>query len=253
MSSSSRYIRVADRALLWSYSSGLCYFPGCDFVCVREANETEPSAVIGVIGHIEAHGDAGPRANPNLTDEERRSYPNLILLCPNHHEIVDTYEHTYTVEVLRRWKSDIEGRYNESLAQGMGHVTFAELEVITQALVSSGIAQDPTFTVIPPSEKMALNGLSEQTSFYMNLGLLQARQVQEYVESTSTVDRTFVNRLTTGFINEYQERRNDGYEGDSLFEALRMFSAQGRLDVRNQCAGLAVLVYLFERCEVFEH
>ena len=77
--------------------------------------------------------------------------------------------------------------------------------------------------------------------------------VQEYVESTSTVDRTFVNRLTTGFINEYQERRNDGYEGDSLFEALRMFSAQGRLDVRNQCAGLAVLVYLFERCEVFEH
>ena len=68
----------------------------------------------------------------------------------------------------------------------------------------------------------------------------------------SGIDNTFLGRLISGFVREYQRQVGEGLEGDSLFESMRLFSAQGRSEIRYQSAGLAVLVYLFERCEVFE-
>ena len=247
-----RRYRSADTALLWSHSGGICGFPDCNERCVAEANEDDPSAILGEIAHIEAKSNSGPRANLSLTDEQRDAYPNLILLCRNHHRRVDAFENTYTVEELRSWKADVERRHHEFLTQEMGHVTFAELEIITQALVNSGEAQATSFTVIPPLDKMIRNGLTEQTRDLITIGLIQTRQVQQYVEAMGSIDRTFVDRLISGFIDEYREHRQTGLEGDSLFEEMFVFSAQGRSDIRLQCAGLAVLVYLFERCEVFE-
>ena len=121
----------ADRALLWARSAGLCCFPECDVMCVEEENNGDPSAIIGEIAHIEARSDAGPRANPVLSDRERNSYPNLILLCPTHHERVDARESTYTVEMLRGWKADRETKVLELVAREMRSITFAELETIT--------------------------------------------------------------------------------------------------------------------------
>ena len=247
-----RRYRSADRALLWSRSGGICCFPECNVMCVEEANNADPSAIIGVIAHIEAKGDAGPRANPSLSDQQRDAYPNLILLCPTHHRLVDARESTYSVDVVRSWKTDMDTRLREILTQGMGRVTFAELETITQALVNSGPAPSTSISVIPPQEKMDRNGLTMQTAGLINIGLLQSRQVQHFVENMSGLDSTFPGRLTSGFVNEYQRQMQADLEGDSLFEAMRLFSSQGRSDIRHQCAGLAVLVYLFERCEVFE-
>ena len=59
-------------------------------------------------------------------------------------------------------------------------------------------------------------------------------------------------RLTSGFITEYQQQTQAGLQGDALFAAMFRFSVQGRTDFQHQSAGLAVLSYLFERCEVFE-
>ena len=248
-----RYYTSADRALLWSRSGGVCCFPECDVLCVEEATNEDPSAVIGRIAHIEGKSDTGPRPNPSLSDRERDLYANLILLCPTHHQIVDARESTYTVAALRSWKADRETNYREYLAQGMGQITFAELETITQALVNSDIDRSTAITVIPPQEKMVRNGLTKQTADLLAIGLLQSKQVQHFVEKMSGIDYKFIERLTTGFINEYYVNRQAGLEGDVLFETMRLFSAQGRSDIRHQSAGLAVLVYLFERCEVFEH
>ena len=99
---------------------------------------------------------------------------------------------------------------------------------------------------------MDRNGLTAETASLFGIGLLQCKQVEEFVEQMSGIDGTFAVRLTSGFVNEYQRNRQAGQEGDLLFEAMRLFSAQGRSDIRYQSAGLAVLVYLFERCEVFE-
>ncbi|MYC38699.1 MAG: HNH endonuclease [Chloroflexi bacterium] len=221
-------------------------------MCVEEATNGDPSAIVGVIAHIEAKSDSGPRANPNLSDRQRDSYPNLILLCPNHHELVDARESTYTVEMLRGWKADREAKVREFLAREIQNITFVELEAVTLALVNNGTTRSDSMTLIPPQAKMDRNGLSTLSGTLINIGLVQSKQVQQYVETVGGVDRTFVTRLTSGFITEYQRNIQEGLQGDSLFEALRLFSSQGRADMRFQSAGLAVLVYLFERCEVFE-
>ena len=247
-----RSYRSADIALLWSRSGGVCCFPRCNVVCVVEANNADPSAVIGHIAHIEAISDAGPRANPSLSDQQRAAYANLILLCPTHHRIVDAHDSTYTVDMLRGWKAESEKGFSDFLADQMVTVTFAELDTITRALANSGEIHSTSFVVIPPRDKMARNGLTEQTANLLNIGLVQSRQVQHFVQRMSGLDKTFVDRLKSGFVAEYQRQRQAGFDGDPLFEAMRLFSAQGRSDIRHQCAGLAVLVYLFERCEVFE-
>ena len=245
-------IKNADKALLWARSGGVCCFPDCSVVCVEEANEGDPAAVIGQIAHIEAYSNKGPRANRSLSNEERNSYANLILLCPTHHRQVDAQENTYSDETLKGWKSERESIYQNFLTQEMGNITFAELETVTQALVGGVVPSPNSMTVIPPQEKMERNGLTNQTAILLNIGFLQSRQVQQFVETMGGLDTTFTTRLTSGFINEYQRQRQARLEGDALFEAMRLFSSQGRTDIRYQCAGLAVLVYLFERCEVFE-
>ena len=251
-SQSRRSYTVADRALLWSRSGGFCCFPECDMNCVQEANDNDPSVVIGQIAHIEAKNDGGPRSNPVLPDELRDSYQNLILLCPTHHRFVDAQENTYTAEMLQEWKTDQESKLLDFLAQGVANITFAELDTITQALANGGQVPPSRITVTPPEEKMARNGLTVPTRNLFNIGLLQAQQVQQFVETMGSLDSAFVGRLTSGFLSAYRDHRQAGLEGDSLFEEMRLFSAQGRTDLRFQCAGLAVLVYLFERCEVFE-
>ncbi len=250
--SSRRSYRSADRALLWSRSGGICCFPGCNERLVREANNQDQSAVIGHIAHIEAESDAGPRANPSLSDQQRNAYSNLILLCPTHHQTADARPNTYTVDVMRGWKVKTETRCLEFLAQEMGSVTLAELETVTQSLVNSSEPRSTSMDVIPPRAKMSRNGLTEQTESLLHIGLLQSKQVQDFVETMSSLDRTFIDRLISGFVEEYSRHKRSGLEGDSLFNAMQLFSCQGRSEIRYQSAGLAVLVYLFERCEVFE-
>ena len=248
----SRNYTSADLALLWSRSGGLCGFPECPVICVQPANDNDPSATIGQIAHIEAHSASGPRANPNLAQQERNLYANLILLCPTHHVLVDAQDSTYTVEMLRTWKTTQEARYDEFLTQAMPDITFAELEVITNVLVNGEQLPLSPITVIPPQDKIIRNGLTEQSSRLFNMGLLQIRQVGNFVKSMGSLDHTFVGRLTSGFIGEYQQQRQAGLQGDSLFAAMFRFSTQGRTEFHYQSAGLAVLVYLFECCEVFE-
>lgn len=96
---------------------------------------------VGNICHIEAASEGGERFNPNQTDEERWSYGNLILLCYEHH--IKTNNVTkYTVEVLRKMKSD-----HEALAEHfdipditLNHIFNEGLEKITLLLHAQGIS-----------------------------------------------------------------------------------------------------------------
>ena len=164
------------------------------------------STTTGQIAHIEAHSDNGPRANPDLPQQDRDLYDNLILLCPTHHVLVDNQANTYTVEMLRTWKTAQEARHDTFLTHAMPNITFAELEAITNVLVTGAQLPLSPFTVIPPQDKIARNGLTGQSTLWFNMGMLQIQQVEDYVVTTGSVDRTFVARLTSGFIGEYQQQ-----------------------------------------------
>ena len=84
-------IQPKDQKILWAKSAGRCSMPECREKLVLEASEKVPSKnlLIGENCHIVAKSEDGPRGNSILTKEERNRYPNLILLCSNHHIVID--------------------------------------------------------------------------------------------------------------------------------------------------------------------
>ena len=82
--------------LLYARSGNRCAFPKCPNQITL--NET----LLGEVAHIKAASPNGPRYDAAQTDEERRSYGNLILLCGVHHKFVDDDEEAYTVSRLER-------------------------------------------------------------------------------------------------------------------------------------------------------
>ena len=65
-------------------------------------------AVVGEVCHIRAARPDGPRYAPDQSTTDRHGYDNLILLCRNHHKVIDDDPEAYTVERLVRMKADHE-------------------------------------------------------------------------------------------------------------------------------------------------
>lgn len=95
---------------LFSLSRNKCAFPQCSHSLVNSEN-----LLIGAIAHIEAENPNGPRYNPNRSARERVDFDNLIILCPNHHALIDSDNITYTVVVLKKMKNDHEMQLSSAL------------------------------------------------------------------------------------------------------------------------------------------
>jgi len=137
----------------------------------------------------------------------------------------------------------------ETLAHAMTTITFRELEMVTQGILCMPIPTDANFVVLPPPQKMLKN---ELTGAAQRRLILQAKMVGHFVENMVNVIPDFPERLKAGFEIEYQRLRTTGVVGDTLFFALQEFSCGRSPDYDLQAAGIAVLYYLFEKCEVFE-
>jgi hypothetical protein len=248
----SRSYQDKDIKLLWGLAAGRCAFPDCRKECILEATAKDSTALIGEIAHIIAHSDKGPRADGSFDQALRNSYGNLILLCPNHHEQVDVHPNTFTISDLRGWKIRHEEWVRGSLAAEMPCVGFAELEVVTSALLASPSDPVTTFTVTNPTLKLQRNGLTNSTAQLLTMGFLQVREVDNFITAVAAIDPTFPERLKAGFVGHYEELKIAGIDGDALFEILHQFASANSREFRRQASGLAVLSYLFEKCEVFE-
>lgn len=90
-----------DCNMLWAASRGVCAHPQCD----RRLVEFDGGrwATLGEIAHIRAHSPAGPRFDDSWTGIAD-SYENCILLCRDHHRLVDSNPSAYPVEMLLDWK-----------------------------------------------------------------------------------------------------------------------------------------------------
>ncbi len=94
---------------LFSRSGNRCAFPDCNHIIA-----TDEGYLVGEVCHIEAASKGGERYNPHQSDEERRAFENLIILCSVHHTITnDTVK--YTVDVLRKMKADHEANFSQGV------------------------------------------------------------------------------------------------------------------------------------------
>lgn len=90
---------------LYVNSGNQCAFPGCTNKIVDE-----DGVFIAQVCHIEAANEGGERFNPNMTNEERRDYSNLLLLCYEHHQVTNN-EEKYTVSDLMEMKDKHENKF----------------------------------------------------------------------------------------------------------------------------------------------
>ncbi len=187
-----------------------------------------------------------------MSDEKRRDYVNLIYLCRDHHREVDCQEKTFPVERLREFKARHERVVFERLQAEQPNVGFAELEVLTRAIAGPRAAFDDNLDLLPLREKMAKNDMSEASHSLLTMATSTTRETSAFVERSAALDPDFPDRVRAGFQAEYRRLFADGFRGDGLFAALCDFASRRSPDIRQKVAGLGIVGYLFERCEVFE-
>ena len=96
---------------LFLKSGNECAFPDCHNLMMNNNGE-----FIGQICHIEAAAEQGERFNRLQTNEDRRSFDNLMLMCYEHHTVTNNVE-IYTVSILRRMKSTHESKFSDILTK----------------------------------------------------------------------------------------------------------------------------------------
>lgn len=108
-------IPLPETKILFGDSANTCAFPGCGKRLVEPGTDEDDATVLGEMAHIVADSRQGPRGNHAMTDEDRNKHPNLILLCRNHHKVIDSQTNTYSVAVLRQMKADHERHVRKAL------------------------------------------------------------------------------------------------------------------------------------------
>lgn len=112
---------------LFAVSGNRCAFPGCSTPLVEEVS----GKVIGQLCHIRAQRAGGPRYEASQSEMERHAFENLILLCPTHHNMIDTDVEIYSVHRLQQMKT-----HHESLSIAHPAVVDVSDEIANKLLKS---------------------------------------------------------------------------------------------------------------------
>lgn len=243
----------SDLKILWGQAGGLCAFPDCRTPLVLDATDTDPRKVVGEIAHVVADSNDGPRSDPSMPAEARRREPNLILLCRNHHAVVDGQPNTYSSADLRRWKVNHLDWVRARLTHAAAEIGFAELQRLTDALVAQvAPSVDGVPSPTAPPEKLSKNCLTIAVANRLRIGSLRFVEVQDFVARASQSDGGYGERLRIGFRDRYDVLVNDGATGDLLFEEILDWASGGSTAFDVVAAALSVVTYLFIVCDLFD-
>ena len=100
-----------------------CSKPHCRQTTSGPQKEPHGTVNIGVAAHITAASSGGPRYDPELTAEQRKSAENGIWLCPKCSKLIDSDLSLYTVKRLRSWKAEAEELARIELETGVEDAT----------------------------------------------------------------------------------------------------------------------------------
>ena len=90
-------------------------------------------------------------------------------------------------------------------------------------------------------------------SYFITRRDLTQKDIKELTGySTGVISQALNELVKMGFVEKYNELTKAGIKGDILFDSLLEFASNRSSGFREQAAGLAVLSYFFETCDVFE-
>ena len=112
-------ITAKTRKRLWAHSGNRCAI--CKRELVMGATPDDEESVIGEECHIVSKQANGPRTYLTETDVQGDldNYENLILLCGNHHKLVDDQPNQYGIMVLKKLKEEHERWVSEVLGNAI--------------------------------------------------------------------------------------------------------------------------------------
>ena len=204
------------------------------------------------MAHIHGVERSSARHDPTMIPRDLHIHRNLILLCRNCHKIVDDDPETYTADRLKAMKSDHEKWARRQLVRDSNAVSFAELEVIAKWMASDQDAEPARdYHVTPPLKKIKKNGLSHTARTWIEIGMSKSHLVGKYIEKQP--DPSFGDRLKARFLAIYRGFREDeGLGADDTFFSMLEMDKTALPEKGRTPAVLAITVYLFEKCGVFE-
>ncbi len=240
------------KVMLAFRSGGVCAFQPCGKHLTYTATKGEDTYVAEA-AHIRGEKPEAARYDASMTHAERDRIDNLIYMCTDHHTIIDKVEADWPTPVLIKLKADHEAKVRAAIEEAFANVAFPELATA----ISWVTKQDPAipgggFEIISPDEKIKKNELSNSSRHIIVAGLTSQATVSAYVEAETQLDPDFPEKLKAGFLAEYWRLRTDGQKGNELFELMCAFAQRGCTKQGDKTAGLAVLIYLFEICDVFD-
>lgn len=150
-----------DRKKLWGLAAAKCSI--CKHSLVESAKADEDrDALIGEEAHIVAQSPGGPRAGEPLAVDVD-SYENLILLCRNHHRVVDEQTAKYVVDVLKSIKSNHEKWVHSRLRSvrvdaGPTRVVMTDKDPVVLPVITTG---RQAWNVVRGSHSYMLESLDE--------------------------------------------------------------------------------------------
>ncbi len=114
-----------------------CSNPSCGRPTSGPHSVSSKSIISGVAAHICAAAPGGKRYDPNMTPEQRSAIENGIWLCATCAKLVDSDEQRYSVELLKKWKTEHENS-------------------ISKELVSSGLIKKEFVEAVPHTRELSM-------------------------------------------------------------------------------------------------
>lgn len=162
-------------------SGNRCAAPSCNNPLIAK---DDGKSILSKICHIEAASSNGPRYNPNMSDDERRHFNNLILLCDACHIIIDNKENeqTCTVTVLKTWKKNHESIQEQKLSSNPSFLNIVVEAIINtdlDNLYKNGQEIDNSFNTI---DKLEYNSIKRNRSLIEDYKIYNAKISSIYKE-----------------------------------------------------------------------
>lgn len=251
-------------------SGNECAEPTCSKKLIAEDGES----IISKICHIEAASANGPRWNKDSTDDERRDFGNLILLCDEHHVIIDNKnnEAKFPVYLLKKWKTDHEAKIlklisgNNVLIKNPSAlnvvISFVGNRIFENVLITETLNAPSTEDKILYNNVIRFKPIIEEYAVYQG----KLNKLYEEIEKQGSTKKEFVlQNIKTIYLKE--KGKYDGIEdirlhADTIIENVENElwknienSSNRVLDLPIEAVKLSLLIIMvdaFMRCNILE-
>lgn len=266
----SRQYKPSTVRRLDTLSGNECAHPYCKKKLIAE----DGISIISKICHIAAASKEGPRFDVNMTDDEKRGFDNLILLCDEHHVMIDNKENEseYPTPLLKKWKNDHEKQILELISSKnlLSKHPLALNKVINAIGSKMDLVVDITETENAPNTetKILFNNVKRYESVIREFAPYQVKlnKIYEIIEKDGSTKKELVllniKRIYLSIKSEYNNieeiRNNADIILDKVIEKIwdNIDKAPNKLDDFDQetidFSLMIVIVDAFMRCNILE-